>query len=151
MSSAGSSSAAKGERRKRLEYLSREERTIIFYEAPHKLKATLSDMCEILGEERKISLCRELTKINEEITRTTLANAVAYFSEKEPRGEFVLVVEGSKESNISNEEKELLSLTPEQHVQKYIDDGMAKMDAIKRTAKDRSVPKSEIYKIINGN
>ena len=137
-------SAQKNERRHRLNELSSEMRTMIFYEAPHKLKATLSDMLTAFGEERRISLCRELTKLNEEAHRTTLGGAVSYYNEKEPRGEYVLVVEGASEPKKT--ENPLLSLSPEEHVQHYINSGMAKMDAIKAAAKDRGVSKSELYK-----
>ena len=81
-------SANKGERRKRLSELSSEIRTVIFYEAPHKLKATLADMVEAFGEDRRISLCRELTKLTEEVIRTTVGKANEYYSENEPRGEY---------------------------------------------------------------
>ena len=142
-------SANKSERRKQLDKVKTEDRTIIFYEAPHKLKATLSDMCESFGAERKISLCREITKLNEEIKRTTLGEAVAYYSANEPRGEFVLVVEGFSGEQISDETATLLSLTPEDHVAKYESDGLSRMDAIKKAAKDRGMSKSELYKILN--
>ena len=142
-------SANKSERRKQLDKVKTEDRTIIFYEAPHKLKATLSDMCESFGAERKISLCREITKLNEEIKRTTLGEAVAYYSANEPRGEFVLVVEGFSGEQISDETATLLSLTPEGHVAKYESDGLSRMDAIKKAAKDRGMSKSELYKILN--
>ena len=142
-------SANKSERRKQLDKVKAEDRTIIFYEAPHKLKATLSDMCESFGAERKISLCREITKLNEEIKRTTLGEAVAYYSANEPRGEFVLVVEGFSGEQISDETATLLSLTPEDHVAKYESDGLSRMDAIKKAAKDRGMSKSELYKILN--
>ena len=139
--------AQKSEKRKRLEAVKHEPRTMIFYEAPHKLKATLSDMMDIFGGERKISLCRELTKLNEEIIRTTLACAVRLYSEKEPRGEYVLVLEGAEEAGCmySEVQNPLLSLSPREHVEKYIAGGMGKMDAIKTVAKERGVPKSEIY------
>ncbi len=142
-------SANKGERRKQLERVKNEERTLIFYEAPHKLKATLSDMAEAFGNDRKISLCREITKLNEEIKRTTLGEAVAFYSTNEPRGEFVLVVEGFSGECISDETAALLSLPPEEHVAKYEGDGLTRMDAIKRAAKDRGMSKSELYKILN--
>ena len=140
-------SAKDSERRKKLETLKSEERTVIFYEAPHKLKATLSDMEKIFGGERRISLCRELTKLNEEIIRTTLSGAVALYTEKEPRGEYVLVVEGTVEAGcvVSGGNNPLLSLSPREHVEHYIASGMAKMDAIKAVAKERGVPKSVIY------
>jgi 16S rRNA (cytidine1402-2'-O)-methyltransferase len=142
--------AVKGDRKKRLDAVKGEARTMIFYEAPHKLKATLADMAATFGEGRKISLCRELTKLNEEIIRTTLGGAVKLYSEKDPRGEYVLVLEGAEEAGcpIETSENPLLSLTPREHVEKYIAHGMSKMDAIKATAKDRGVPKSEIYDLM---
>ena len=132
------------DRRKRLDAVKREERTMIFYEAPHKLAATLKDMAEVFGEDRKISLCRELTKINEEICRTTLGQALKLYEEREPRGEYVLVIDGSCEK----EENELLSLSPEEHVKHYEDEGLDRMDAIKRAARDRGISKSELYKLL---
>lgn len=142
--------AVKGDRKKRLDAVKGEGRTMIFYEAPHKLKATLADMAATFGENRKISLCRELTKLNEEIIRTTLGGAVRLYSEKEPRGEYVLVLEGAEEAGcpIGASENPLLSLTPREHVEKYIEGGMSKMDAIKAVAKERGVPKSEIYDLM---
>ena len=136
----------KGERLKRLKAVANDDRTLIFYEAPHKLKVTLADMAEAFGENRKISLCRELTKLNEEIFRTTLKGAKLEYSEKEPRGEYVLVVEGSDGSTQSEECADLCALSPEEHVKKYISDGMQKMDAIKKAAKDRGLSKSDLYK-----
>ena len=142
-------SANKSERKKQLEKVKCEDRTIIFYEAPHKLNATLTDMAEIFGQDRKISLCREITKLNEEIKRTSLGEAVAFYSVNEPRGEFVLVVEGFTGVNVSDETERLISLSPEEHVAKYEGDGLARMDAIKKAAKDRGMTKSELYKILN--
>ena len=138
--------AVKGDRRRRLEAVANEDRTMIFYEAPHKLRATLDDMAEIFGGERRISLCRELTKLNEEAERCTLADAVKLYKEKEPRGEYVLVVEGG--SGKAKEENPLLSLSPEEHVAHYESQGMKRMDAIKAAAKDRGMTKSELYKIL---
>ncbi len=142
-------SANKGERKKRLDRLKTEDRTLIFYEAPHKLKTTLSDMADTFGSERKISLCRELTKLNEEIKRTTLGDAVAFYAANEPRGEYVLIVEGFDGELICDEVKELLSISPEEHVERYVSDGLSRMDAIKKAAKDRGMSKSELYKILN--
>ena len=143
--------AKKSERCKMLERLKSEERTVIFYEAPHKLTATLSDMEEILGE-RRITLARELTKLNEEIIRTTLSGAVALYKEKEPRGEYVLVVEGCEEAGIKQSSDSITKdLTPEEEVEIYISEGLSKMDAIKKTAKMRGVPKSEIYKLFQND
>ena len=138
--------AQKSDRRKRLEAVANEDRTMIFYEAPHKLRATLDDMADVFGGERKIALCRELTKLNEEAERCTLADAVKLYKEKEPRGEYVLVVEGG--SGKSKEENPLLSLSPEEHVAHYENQGMKRMDAIKAAAKDRGMAKSELYKIL---
>ena len=139
-------SANKGERKRALEALVREERTMIFYEAPHKLRATLADMLSVLGD-RKISLCREITKLNEEVVRTTLSAAISLYEEREPRGEYVLVLEGASQSEA--EENPLSSLTPEEHVMHYVNLGMSKMDAIKAASKDRKIPKSEMYKLVN--
>ena len=138
-------SADKKDRRQRLNELRYDNRTTIFHEAPHKLKATLADMREIFGEERRISLCRELTKLNEDIHRTTLLGAVEYYNENAPRGEYVLVVEGSSESPSATEHCDLCSLSIEEHVEYYINNGMSKKDAIKAVAKDRGVPKNDIY------
>ena len=139
-------SAKASERKRELEEIKQEHRTLVFYEAPHKLRATLSDMCEILGGERKISLCREITKLNEEVVRLTLDKAVVYYEANEPRGEFVLVVEGASKDTVSDEKQDLLSLSPEEHITHYIDQGLSKMDAIKAAAKDRGISKSEMYK-----
>ena len=142
-------SANKGEKKKQLSKLKNEDRTIIFYEAPHKLKSTLADMCDTFGEERKISLCRELTKLNEEIHRTTLGGAVAYYEANEPRGEYVLVVDGFDGEVLDEEVSSLLSLSPEEHVAAYESQGLGRMDAIKKAAKDRGLSKSELYKLLN--
>lgn len=138
--------AQKNDRRKRLEAVANDDRTLIFYEAPHKLRATLDDMAEIFGTDRMIALCRELTKLNEEAVRTSLADAVKLYREKEPRGEYVLVIEGG--SGKAKEENPLLSLSPEEHVAHYEAQGMKRMDAIKMAAKDRGMPKSELYKLL---
>lgn len=144
----GFPSANKSERRKRLAEVAREERTMIFYEAPHKLRQTLDDMLTAFGGERRISLARELTKLNEEVYRTTIGEAVALYSEREPRGEYVLVVEGYGGDTRTDEEMDELSLTPSEQVEKYVGEGMARMDAIKRAAKLRGMSKSELYKVL---
>jgi 16S rRNA (cytidine1402-2'-O)-methyltransferase len=144
-------STSKGERAKRLSEIKGEKRTLIFYEAPHKLRTTLDDLFETFGD-RRISLCRELTKLNEEIIRTTLSSAIELYREKSPRGEYVLVMEGeSKDAGIasSEEENSLLSLSIQEHVSHYEEEGLARMDAIKRAAKDRGMTKSELYKLLN--
>ena len=133
------------ERRSRIEALAREERTAILYEAPHKLVTTLTDLCDALGGERRISLCRELTKLNEEVLRFTLAEAVKYYSEREPRGEYVLILEGVE--SVAAEE-DFSALSPEDHVKRYTDAGMSRKDAIKAAAKDRGMAKSDFYKLV---
>ncbi|MBE6644196.1 MAG: 16S rRNA (cytidine(1402)-2'-O)-methyltransferase [Ruminococcaceae bacterium] len=141
-------SAQKSERKKQLSSLLREERTMIFYEAPHKLKSALTDMKDTFGENRRIALCRELTKINEEVIRTTLGNAINIYEEKEPRGEYVLILDGASKDELADGEcSELLKLTPKEHVEHYVKLGMSKMDATKAAAKDRKIPKSEMYKL----
>lgn len=142
-------SADKKERRERLDELKNEYRTMIFHEAPHKLIATLTDMQAAFGGCRRISLCREMTKLNEDVMRTTLDGALDHYSTTAPRGEYVLVVEGIDKNAIKNEEQtNLLSLDIEAHVQFYIDGGMSKNDAIKKCAKDRGVHKNEIYQVV---
>lgn len=141
-------STNKGERRERLAELKSDTRTLIFYEAPHKLKATLSDLHEAFGD-RRISLCRELTKLNEEIIRTTLSIAVSLYNEREPRGEYVLIVAGQSAAEAA-EEAFWAAMTLEEHVAHYVNEGKSKMDAIKACAKDRGMAKNEVYKVING-
>ena len=139
-------SANKGERRERLLELENEKRTMIFHEAPHKLKTTLEDMKNTFGEDRRISLCRELTKKNEEVLRLTLASAVEYYENNAPRGEYVLIVEGSNKKK--QNDVFFANMTIEEHVNFYISNGLSKMDAIKACAKDRGVHKNVIYKEI---
>lgn len=131
------------ERKEMLSELSGEKRTLVLYEAPHKLKNTLDDLLEYFGRECRIALCRELTKLNEEVMRCTLSEAVAYYRDNDPRGEYVLVLEGAKE-NINTAFWQ--DMTVEEHIEYYISQGMKKMDAIKQVAKDRGVAKNEIYK-----
>ena len=134
------------ERKKRLEALEGECRTMLFHEAPHKLRTTLDDLRKTFGDDRKITLCRELTKLNEEIIRTTLAGAVDIYSEREPKGEYVLVLEGADESKLSSSPETELSI--EEQVEYYMNNGMTKMDAIKATAKSRGIPKNDVYKLM---
>ena len=122
------------------------QETLIFYEAPHRLLDTLSFLEKELGN-RKIAVCRELTKLYQEIYRGTLSEAVEYFVENKPRGEFVLVVEGKQLEDIKEEKKQQwIDLSIEDHIIKYINEGKTKKEAIKLVAKDREVPKNEIYK-----
>lgn len=137
-------------RASRLDKVREEERTLIFYEAPHKLCATLADLCSIFGENRRITLCRELTKINEECLYTTLSQALAYCTCHEPRGEYVLVIAGRAQMPNQTEETEnpLCALTPQEHVQHYEALGYARKDAIKAAAKDRGLQKNDFYPLL---
>ena len=138
----------KKERNERLEALKNETRTIVVYEAPHRLKRTLSELFEALGD-RKISVVKEITKKHETVLRTTLSKAVSYFEENEPKGEYALVIDGKDEREIKEEAKEEWSrYSIEEHLQLYLDRGMEKKEAMKAVAKDRGVSKSEIYKAL---
>lgn len=146
-------SANTGERRRHLDALRFEERTLIFYEAPHKLRATLSDLYAAFGN-RRISLCREMTKLNEEIMRTTLEGAIRHYEENAPRGEYVLVIEGTDALSPElrpqkKDEAWFASLSDEEHVAHYEAEGLSRMDAIKAAAKDLSISKSELYRKLN--
>ncbi|MBR2926764.1 MAG: 16S rRNA (cytidine(1402)-2'-O)-methyltransferase [Clostridia bacterium] len=136
-------SVNKGERRARLAELKGEMRTMLFHEAPHKLIATLEDLSASFGDSRRIAICRELTKKNEEVLRMTLGEALAYYREHDPRGEYVLVVEGSQGATAAPAFWEGMEI--EEHVNYHIGRGMSKMDAIKLTAKERGVHKNEVY------
>lgn len=128
------------ERKSRIEDIAAEQRTVILHEAPHKLRTTLADLEAALGADRRISLCRELTKLNEEIVRTDIGSAVAYYTEREPRGEYVLVLEGR-----SGSDDVAPDMTPEEAVDFYERQGMDKKQAVKAAAKLLGVPKNEIY------
>lgn len=132
---------AKAARRERLDELVSERRTFIVYEAPHRLRATLSEFEKVFGGERKITLCRELTKLNEEVMRTTLSDAVKSYEQREPRGEYVLVIEGSTK-DASDEYPENVT----EHVNMLISSGLDRMSAMKTAAKQRGVSKSDIYR-----
>ena len=139
-------STNKNERFERLNEIKNDTRTTIFYEAPHKLTKTLEDLYNVFGN-RKIALCRELTKLNEEIMRTTIEGAIEYYNVNSPRGEFVLVVEGC--TMATDENTFWASMSIEDHVEYYVSQGFKKMDAIKSVAKDRGLPKNEVYKTVN--
>ena len=134
-------STAKKSRREHLEALVKEQRTMIFYEAPHKLLATLEDMAQVFGNDRPISLCRELTKLHEEVVRTTLGEAVEKYTENAPRGEFVLVVAGAPEEV----EEAPTAEDAAAYVARLMEGGMSRKDAIKQTAKDLNLPKNAVY------
>ena len=135
----------KKQRKEILSKLKTDTHTLIFYEAPHKLKETLSDLYEFFGD-RKISLCRELTKIHEEVIRTTLSGAVSFYEENNPRGEFVLVIEGADENSL----KEEFSIDDAVSIaRKNIENGMKPTDACKFAAKQTGFSKGEIYSLIS--
>lgn len=120
--------------------------SLIFYEAPHRILNTLNFLYENLGD-RKIAICRELTKMYEEIIRLKLSEAISYYEENSPRGEYVLVIEGKSKEEIEKEEKaKWEDLSIEDHIKLYINEGLSKKDAIKKVAKDRKLNKSEVYK-----
>ena len=134
------------ERKPMIEELSSYTDTLVFYEAPHRLLDTLSFLKENLGN-RKIAVCRELTKLHEEIFRGTLEESINYFEINKPRGEFVLVVEGKQMEQIEEEKRMVWEgLTIEEHIKMYMDQEIPKKEAIKKVAKDRNLPKNEVYK-----
>ena len=139
----------KSARRARLQALAHEIRTVILHEAPHKLRATLNDLDAALGSTRRIALCRELTKRNEEILRTTVGGARAHYVEHEPRGEYVLVLEGGEDA-APEQQNPLCALTPEAHVAHYEAHGMTRMEAIKAAARDRGLAKNALYRALHG-
>ena len=138
-------SVNKRSRREHLDLVKNDTHTLIFYEAPHKLKATLADMCNTFGAERRIALVRELTKLHEEVLRMSLGEAVQYYEENNPRGEYVLVIEGAKEAVSEAEELWWSTLTVNEHVDAYIEKGSSSKDAIKQVATDRGMPKRDVY------
>jgi len=126
--------------------LKNETRTVIFYEAPHRIKKTLAVLCEEVGKDRKAALCRELTKLHEEVLRTDLGSALGYFEENEPRGEYVIVLEGRNREDLEQERiKEFMALSVKDHVKLYTDAGSELKEAMKKAAKDRGITKREIY------
>jgi 16S rRNA (cytidine1402-2'-O)-methyltransferase len=137
-------SVNKAERREHLKQLQSERKTMLLHEAPHKLRTTLSDLADTFGAGRRITLCRELTKRNEEIFRTTLGEAIALYEQKEPRGEYVLVIEGAQKKADAATAFWAEMSVPE-HVAHYMAQGMKKNDAIKAAAHDRGVAKNEVY------
>ena len=136
-------STTKRIRREHLEQLKPLPQTLIFYEAPHKLKNTLSDLLEVLGD-RRISLCREITKLHEEVQRGRISELAAYYEEKEPRGEYVLVVEGAAEAT----EQEMTLQQAAELARELISGGMKPSEASREAAKKSGYSKSEIYQIV---
>ena len=134
-------STAKKSRREHLDSLKKEQRTMIFYEAPHKLLNTLQDMAEVFGADRPISLCRELTKLHEEVVRTTLGEAVEKYTETPPKGEFVLIVAGAPEE-IREAPSEADAAA---RVKTLLEQGLSRKDAVKQTAAELGLPKNTVY------
>lgn len=138
----------KKNRRAHLESLRGEMRTMIFYEAPHKLASTLKDLAEIFGEDRPVSLCRELSKLHEQVLRTTLGEAQVYYEENTPKGEFVLVIRGAEPT----EEKEVTIEDGLALVERLREEeGLSARDAVKRAAKELGLSRNELYdRVVNG-
>ncbi|MBQ4149257.1 MAG: 16S rRNA (cytidine(1402)-2'-O)-methyltransferase [Clostridium sp.] len=137
--------ADRAERARILEELARETRTIVLYEAPHHLKKTLEDLYGALGD-RKISFCRELTKLHETVMQTTLGEALQYYRENEPRGEYVLVIAGKSIEEVRQEAAAVWeSMNIPEHMEYYLQQGTEKKEAMKRVAKDRGISKREVY------
>ncbi len=134
-------STAKKSRRDHLESLAQERRTMVFYEAPHKLLATLQDMAAVFGPQRPISLCRELTKLHEEVVRTTLGGAIEKYTENPPKGEFVLVIAGAPEPV----KEAATEADAASRVQALMEEGLSRKDAIKQAAKELDLPKNVVY------
>ena len=134
-------STAKKSRREHLESLKAEPRTMIFYEAPHKLLNTLEDMAQVFGADRPISLCRELTKLHEEVVRTTLGDAVRKYAADAPKGEFVLIIAGAPEQPKEAATAEDAAA----RVAQLMESGMSRKDAVKQTAAELDLPKNVVY------
>ncbi len=135
----------KKERQTILASLKKETRTIILYEAPHHLKKTLEELFEVL-EDRPITLCRELTKRYETAFQTTLSSAISYYKENEPKGEFVLVIQGKQPEELLQEERQAWeALSLEEHMAHYKEQGISKKEAMKLVAKDRGISKRDVY------
>ena len=138
----------KKERKDVLAELVDETRTIVLYEAPHRLVKTLAELRETLGD-RRLTICRELTKKHEEAFRTTFSEALAFYEENEPKGECVLVIEGADRDELRRAEQESFAeLSLEEHMERYLSQGMSKKDAMKAVAADRGVSKREIYAML---
>lgn len=135
----------KKERKTVLEEMSRDTRTVILYEAPHRLLKTLKELLEVMGD-RKITICRELTKKHETVFLTTVSEAIAYYEANEPKGECVLLLEGRSRQEIQKEEQSRWeSMSILEHMDVYLSQGIEKKEAMKRVAKDRGVGKRDIY------
>ena len=139
----------KQERKAVLSELKEETRTVILYEAPHRLLRTLKELCEVFGKDRPLTICKELTKRHEEKLQMTLADSLSYYEVNEPRGEYVLIIAGRSREEMKKEEQagwEALSL--EEHMAHYESQGIDRKEAMKRVAKDRGVSKRDIYQAL---
>ncbi len=139
-------SVNKRSRKEHLDAVEQEERTMIFYEAPHKLRKTLSDFSKVFGPDRRIALCRELTKVHEEVWRTTLGEAAAHYREQEPRGEFVLVIAGRERPEALDE-----AHTPEEgaaRARELLEEGLSSSAAAKQAAQELGLKKSQVYTLL---
>ena len=136
-------STAKKSRREHLDSLRTEQRTMIFYEAPHKLLATLTDMAQVFGPERPISLCRELTKLHEQVLRLTLAQAIELYTDTPPKGEFVLIVAGAPAPEVQLPSVQDAAA----RVAQLLEQGLSRKDAVRQTAAELGLPKNEVYEI----
>ena len=140
--------ADKKEKAAILEELKSETRTIIIYEAPHRLKKTIAELLSVLGN-RRLTAVKELTKLHENVFLTTFEEALDYYEENEPRGEFVLVIEGRKIEELKKEkEVSFQEMDINEHMKLYLDNGMDKKEAMKAVAVDRGIPKREVYKML---
>lgn len=141
-------SVNKKARRAHLDALQNEKRTMIFYEAPHKLCATLRDLAEAFGGARRISLSRELTKLHEETLRMTLAEAIAYFDQTPPRGEFVLIVEGAPDEPETEQDEQARLAAAAAAVRRRMEEGQTQKDAVKAVSAETGVKKNALYRFV---
>ena len=141
-------SVNKKARRAHLDALQNEKRTMIFYEAPHKLCATLRDLAEAFGGTRRISLSRELTKLHEETLRMTLAEAIAYFDQTPPRGEFVLIVEGAPDEPETEQDEQARLAAAAAAVRRRMEEGQTQKDAVKAVSAETGVKKNALYRFV---
>jgi len=139
----------KKERKEILSELINEIRTIIIYEAPHRLIRTLEELKDTLGEERALTICKELTKMHETTFLTTFGEALRFYETKEPRGEYVLVIEGKSRSELEKEKQDTWeAMSLEEHVNLYVEKGNDKKEAMRLAAKDRGISKRDVYQML---
>ena len=140
----------KKEKAEVLERLKTEDRTMIFYEAPHRLKKTITELKDLFGDDRSVTICKELTKKHEAFDKTTLGKAFAYYNEEanEPRGEYVLIVAGRPLEEVASEKAAAWEgISVEEHLRKYMAEGLTKKEAVKKVTEERGLPKREVYAV----